>query len=350
MEEINIENRDDWNEGYFKSTSADRDDKSGNLGIGYVHIESNVESTIPEAESITLQLPFDNDVGDTSGENRTITENESPSYTVGIFGTNCISFDTGDSLTINDDDGIVGLTTLSVSLWMKSDDPSTGDEPSHHIFYDGVGGSGSGDNMNKLLRYNPDDDKLQLVGPSAGDSSRVSIDGDEVFDGDWHHVVAVIDEDNDGVLYLDGEEKDSTDFVSWDEVSDTDVCIGGHPDEPDRTFHGEIDEFLIFEDVQLSEEEVRNLYFKGHENNNFEGSYESKHLDELEGEADELTIDASVGSGETLTATVVALDSEGNEIDTSDEIDVQDGEDTYDVENLDEGDSYRVDFDLEVQQ
>ena len=340
-EEKTIETREDWNEGSFDKTSADRDGKSGILGIGYTHKESNTQTTMPEND-MHSHFPLQGNAEDVSGNNNDGTV-EGANTASGIFRADCLTFNRSNPDYVEPQlSSSLFQDSVTISLWVNFDEVGV-DDDNQHLF------GALGDDDFVVIRLDDGED-LEV---RYRDASRNGVQADNIFtpnEDQWYHIGTTYDGDELEV-YVDGE-LEATATGSYTSTEDLDLFIGARNDgtgTADQGFEGRIDQFIFFERA-LSESEVQNLYFEGQANNNFEGFYESKDLETLEGEADELTIDASVSTGETLTATVVALDSEGDKIDTSDPIDVQDGENTYQVENLQEGDSYRVDFEMEADQ
>lgn len=365
MSEETVSTRTEWNEGEFDKTSADRNNESGNLGVGYVN--GGFSGVTTQNINMNIFYRMDDDLGSSSTDDSVIdfsgnnengeTKGGIDTNVNGVFGTGGFSFDGSDTFVDIGDKTID--SPQSVSVWFKttvsdergniySSDPDrlSDDTGSSYIAFNYEPGTGGATSGSIGLRFTDDD----------GERFDAFADlGSELYDGNWHHLVIGWDLSSESIIVVfDGNELSTTVDVdtgfSPDFVRPMVIGMGRvSGDERGDYYDGELSEWILF-DEKLSLSDVETLYFDGHENDNFEGSYKSKELDELDGESEELTIDASVSSGETLTATVVALDSEGDEIDTSDEIDVQDGENTYDVENLSEGDSYRVDFDMEVDQ
>lgn len=349
-QEETVETREDWNDGSFDKTSADRDEESGELGIGYISGSSTpIDTTQPfvEDQFIYYRMDSSGTQTDYSGNNNDGSVSGSPSGVSGVFGTNALSFDGSNDFidTGWTNWGDMENNVYVFSFWLKASQIPEGwimgRTPDHNIRMRGRDGdtfetflAGTGGGVNRLRGV-------------------LDVSESEIWDGEWHHLVIEVDVPNETITYyFDGVEENTSynarnDPGSFDEEGEP-WLIGSESTSPDHN-GVEFDEVKIFQVDGFSESDAQTLYFDGQQNNNFEGSYESKKL-ELNGEADEITIDASVSSGETLTATVVALDSEEDEIDTSDPIDVEDGENTYEVENLSEGDSYRVDFEMEADQ
>lgn len=367
--EISIEDLNDWNEGEFDKTSADRDDNSGNLGIGYLNSDLGLTTT-QKITDVEFQYRLDDEISGTGGTVIDVSGNNNDAETIGgvdtsvsgVFGVKGFEFD-GDDDAIRLDNSTTETVldsiedSFSFSFWIKADKSNLDDND--FILRIGLdGGSGGSGEYALHFRYRDTDDiQMETIESEfTGDRSRWELSASELLDNEWHHVAIVWEVGDPATVYVDGAETGSVDTTEntdpgtlYRNMDNPRFTFMGIPDQDRRHVPGFLSEIICY-NTAISESDIERLYFDGHQNDNFEGLYESKELDELEGEVDEITINASVSSGETLTATVVALDSGGSEIDSSDSIDVQDGENTYQVENLQQGDSYRVDFDMEVDQ
>ena len=104
----------------------------------------------------------------------------------------------------------------------------------------------------------------------AGGNGDTPAEGPDISDGEWHHLVAVVDvdglTDQDGfsAIYIDGEVAAVNTAASTLEVnpSDLQIMIGENPDARGRYWNGGIDDVAIWRRA-LSDAEVRQLYAGG---------------------------------------------------------------------------------------
>jgi hypothetical protein len=88
--------------------------------------------------------------------------------------------------------------------------------------------------------------RFTTFGVKDYDSSLTNI----AVDGNWHHIVVVLDSTNTATFYLDGQLTDSIPFSSPVRPSPTDLCIGRNPVPDGSLFYeywnGSIDEVAIY--------------------------------------------------------------------------------------------------------
>lgn len=337
--EISIENRDDWNNGEHKITTADANEGDGDVKIGYPSQNQNANTDMPGYDDLLAQVRLDDsDNNDYSTENRSTTTHGPPSSTLGLLNFDVRSFSSGDIVEITDTTDLEQPSgDFSVAIWLKGDFNSI-EEAEAFIFSCNSGGSGASDNISWGIQIDDDDGLYFTIGSASGhpDNDPPTDIGFNFFDGEWHFVVGVKDGDNVSI-YVDGELQESgtqnPDYTSGK------VVIGGHPDDgrEDRSFPGDLSNAMFFTEA-LTESDIEKLYFNGHENNNFEGEYSSEIFepengDEVEWDNLELTI--SKGTSASGQVEVRALDSSNNEIDSTTITNLTDGTDTYDISDLD---------------
>jgi len=353
-EEINIETREDWNEGEHENTSADIKAESGELGLGYVNPGEGTDTNIT-VEDLILYLRFDEKDGSTFEDYSTAgNDGEETDGSVdignGILATDSADFD-GGYVNMGQTNDVLSDTPLTISLWART---SQTDRGSAFNMRDEDGGS----TIQIKFEVNHDNTgdmtaRWRTTTEAAGND--ITFTDTDYNDDEWRHFVFVINSGQDQwTAYLDGEEYDTVAIDGSIDISSisNDFLIGEETEDDgtrrDRRWSGLIDEFMIF-DKELSEAEVEELYFNGHENNNFEGEYTSVIFEPEEGEdveVTELEITADIDTDASAEVTVEALD-ESDDIVDSDTITVSDGTDTYSVE-LDEAPKFRIISEHEV--
>lgn len=345
MTEITIETREDWNEGELDKTSADRDEESGNLGIGYLNGSefNKVLSFIEQQPSYQYRFDKESDlsgtVTDYSGNNNDADVQGSPTSINGVFSTGAYGFEKDGVIVAPSNGDNIAADNMTVSMWLKPDDLSEVDDQ-RFISQDETGSSGPWQ-----ARFR-DDGLLEFrIAPNSGMRNyQIS----NLNEGEWHHIVLTFDGDTQKI-YIDAEEVDSESGLSNpSDSSSVDIGIGGTPND-DQRFDGGIDNVIIWKDYTASQDDVEELYFQGQENNNFEGEYTSKTFEPENGEnieVKELEITADIDADASADVTVEALD-ESDDIVDSDTITVSDGTDTYSVD-LVEAPKFRIISEHEV--
>jgi arabinan endo-1,5-alpha-L-arabinosidase len=182
------------------------------------------------------------DLYDSSGNNRTLTNNGNVSFASGKLG-NAAVFDETNSLDIPEN-LLAGKTQASVSLWVK-----TTDNDGYLVSAGGLEGitvvnEGGVFTFNTVSGYTP------IQTPQF------------INDGEWHHCVATF-LNGDVVLYIDGQQSSTgqTDSVIADSGK-TKMTIGKQPDDDWASFVGQIDAVGIWNRA-LSDAEVAELYNNG---------------------------------------------------------------------------------------
>jgi hypothetical protein len=153
----------------------------------------------PDAAAM-LWLHLDGDAKDASGHDTSGIPKGNVKWDEGkigralfLAGTNGVSFENSRALHL-------GERSWTVEAWMKPDR----DQPAHAVIF----ASGWGHNREYGLRISYG--KQLVLYFSSGEQSGVAVSGDvsaTIFDGNWHHVAAVIDRARHGEvrLYLDGK-------------------------------------------------------------------------------------------------------------------------------------------------
>ncbi len=103
------------------------------------------------------------------------------------------------------DRGVTNEVTLEA--WVRTENT----DPSFSAFVDKYDNGGSGDNVGYHLFFNAG--RVRLAGRSANDATYKSTTySDTIADGEWHHVVGVIDSNDTWSLYVDGNLIDFNDY------------------------------------------------------------------------------------------------------------------------------------------
>ncbi len=187
--------------------------------------------------------------------------------TVGATGKNGrgINFDGTDDCLVIDDTAYNDNTynpsgSFSISLWMKTDFTSSVDND-NLIFTNREYGSGSNDYL-FLGRYWGDGNDMRVYLRDSAGTVQFSEYANDVADQNWHHVVFVIDrENNKGVIYKDGVKEVEADIgTSFNYNSNNWMGVGCEYYTSRRFFYdGSVDEVKIY-DYALSAEHVSHEY------------------------------------------------------------------------------------------
>lgn len=149
-------------------------------------------------------------------------------------------------------------TNLTVSLWFRTSSVTSN---SRLIGKDQAGTPGNF----LMINQNGDTWIFQAYDDTAGGWAKAEYASQTEEDGEWHHIVGVVDTTNSKVyLYMDGEEQDNTAFTDSN-LSDGDneiITIGADSDTAGakaQLWDGDIDEVKIYSRA-LSATEISNLY------------------------------------------------------------------------------------------
>ena len=341
MTEINIDSREDWNSGEYDGTTGDSLDGNNefedDVRIGYPLGESQVNSSMPERDSIVLHYIFNEDntsdgdvIQDYSGENNDGEMKGSATLSSGVFKGSGFDFDGDTGFIESNTDTPTG--SFTVAAWFKMDNWQA---DTTQI----LGDRRTGDRSFEF-RHSSGNNTFEL---GSSDFSTITVLQD-FEEGKWYFLVITWDESAEQIdVYLDANVEGSSSTGNLDTVKDEIVISATHPDvsggrKADATF----DSVIVF-DTAISESEVEQLYFNGHENDNFEGEYTSETFEPEEGEdveVTELEITADIDTDASASVIVEALDGTDTVID-SETIQVNDGTDTYSVE-LDAAPKFRI--------
>lgn len=346
-----LHDQDSWNQGSYSGTSADRDAvDQGDLGIGYIDGNPDLDTTQPAVEDLELYWrmeDFDGDtVGDYSGNFHTGTVLSDygghPSLTPGVFDTDGTQHDgyascedggdsefptdgrqgaVIDSEVTADEMDVHGDNPRTVSTWVKVDSDPAEDGG---IFDMGT----TDDAMEWSVRLRgTGDNPIPLRLQRWGGDLDFDVDASH---GEWFHIAVTWDGDETRA-YVNGEEV-ASDTVEPDTGTEKSFRVGEWYMQNDYvdsercwndggywtadTFYdgyfplsGDVDEVMVYSD-SLSDSEVEELYFHGL-NNIYEGEYE---IIERQGGPNvyddiEINADGITGNTEaTVTVRVLGID------------------------------------------
>jgi hypothetical protein len=305
---FSLNTQQDWNRGVFEGTSVDRNDNSGNLGLGYLN-GTNPSSKDLE-EGLIGYWRMDRNIAGSGGnvidysgnQNNGTTDGGVDTGADGVLGTNSFDFTEDDDDYINYGERFQfnDSEEFTISFWIDTTKVDQNDRP---LGFDTTSGWGF-----LYLGFETGNDELGFRGDGnvyLGKNEGVA----EVEDG-WTHV-AVTHNGSGGLKMFENALKiDSVDSASWTTPSDSfflgDSGQGSSPrweGRPDN-FDGLLDEARIY-NRELSNKEINRLYFK---RNPLRGKYTSKIIENNEEQNwDELQVQASIPNSTELTATFQTL-------------------------------------------
>ncbi|MFO7793458.1 MAG: LamG domain-containing protein [Candidatus Nanohaloarchaea archaeon] len=303
---FSINSQIEWNQGFFNRTSADRNDNSGNLGLGYLN-GTNPSSTNLE-EGLVGYWRFDDTSGSTALDYSSI-ENDGTingaSLEQGIFDTSSLYFSGSDDVTVNGPLAPDGSSEFTVSTWIKSDNTgvdasilgtTTGDSTDSNLGlrYDASGYDGGGSN---LIKFGVETDQGSVSGETESD----------IQSSEWQHVLMRWSSTSAPEVFINGEEVSYTSDPGSlsGNLEVPDFYIGKGLKDPDGFWEGNIDE-VKFYNRSLTDSEIKQLYLQGEP---FKGNYTSKAIENADTQNwKRLEIQASINStAEELTATFETL-------------------------------------------
>ena len=321
VSETSISSQQEFNSGSFNGASADRNDNSGDLGLGYRNGSIG--------DNLVGYWRMDRSVSGSGGTVRDYSgtgNNGAASGGVitganGIFSTKSFEYDgSNDYVALNNSVFQSGPSTFSV--WIKTTSHSTD----------------RGDVFGLISSYFPQsygygifvNESHAKAVASNGGSMKVS-GSKKVNDGEWHHIVMTVDGWGSGTtmkLYADGElEAQKTgETGKYTNLPDNSGRIGSAA-RTYRPFNGNIDEARFY-NRSLSSSEIKGLYLNGRP---FKGNYtaEKIHNNKLtDWNVLEVNSSGVYGDDVNLSAEFEALDSSGNVID-SEQIDMVSGLNNY---------------------
>ncbi len=326
---VEVTDQADWNEGTFNGTSADRDDNSGNLGLGWLN-GTNPASTGLE-NGLVAYWRLDGtggDVLDYSGNAYHGTNEGATRGVDGVFGTNAFDFISNNDnvyAELDWDSRPTGSDPFAISMWVKPG-PDAGDEFMGLI----SGRTFSGNPDHGVSMGFRDDGRLYFdiySDGTGGQDHRAPVIYDcrdpNVCDWDtdaWYLFVGQWDgtDGNDALdLYVNGTTEHATGdsgvhTISWDNIAEDEWGLGRDMNREDFPFDGKISDVRIY-DRTLSEDEIEQLYLNGMDGT-FEGDYTSDVIDPGESVGwNSLGLDVLTDTGNTeVSAVFEALDASEN--------------------------------------
>jgi hypothetical protein len=322
--EVEVVTQQEWNQGDFSGTSADRSDNSGDLGLGYRNGTSS--------DSLIGYWRLDRSV---SGSGGTVLDYSGNAYdgtarngvntgVQGVFSTDAFDFDgSNDYVEIPSAPQGANEAPFTYSAWIHIDG-STGEN--QYLVSNGAqsyseGGSLSYDESGNNLQWS-----VQTDGVGASIGAGISF-------GNWHHIVGVWDgstQENAVKLFIDGNlaaEGTATSRTQDPQVSG--LAIGA-PDNSLGNYiaNGRIEEVSIYNKV-LSHQEINQLYL---ESNPFSGNYSKEFSNSEATTWNEIEVDmSSLPTDTDVDAVFRAKDSSDNLVDEQ-VIDLQEGKKNYSLE------------------
>ncbi|MBN1812602.1 MAG: LamG domain-containing protein [Anaerolineae bacterium] len=200
------------------------------------------------ADTTILQMHFDGDVNDSSGNSLHGAWVGMASYTAGISGT-ALDLSGTNYVYTDHNDLLGGMGQVTVDVWARKNDPDSGGQVVlKHLHYAIIVGA---------------EDVTSYVGNAEGTLGRANVYSlDAIHDTDWHHYVlayngSVVRLFVDDVLVADAP---LTGTVRSD--SGYDFYVGWSPwPTPGVGFEGQIDELVIYEGAP----DIDPPYFDGHD-------------------------------------------------------------------------------------
>lgn len=233
-----------FNTGKFEGTSADRDDNSGDLGIGYLNGPN------PAGGSLTKRLVgywrMDRDVSgssavkDYSGEgNDGTTYGGVTTGATGVFSTNAFEFDGSDDyIKLNDNTLSPSDREFTVSAWVKTRDKST-----DKFILDDKSTEGYSFLIDNYYGY----DHVALYVGNSTETTRLRGET-TVPTGEWAFVAATYN-GSEMKVYLNGQldgTKSSTTFEPYEGYAGPYIGYDSMRTGSNDYFNGKIDELRIY--------------------------------------------------------------------------------------------------------
>ncbi|MBS3815940.1 MAG: PQQ-binding-like beta-propeller repeat protein [Candidatus Thermoplasmatota archaeon] len=252
----------EWNQGMFNSTSAERQDDSGDLGIGYRNGSAG--------DDLVGYYRMDRDISgsggsvkDYSGEDNTGTSHNGVNTSMkGTFSTKCFEFDGTDDY-VETSSGLINNGPFALSFWFKPDTSNW-----DGTLFDATNGNNSGGDSQYFYLHGDEDYLYWSYEDSPDDGYELNVTTDLTPD-EWHHVVATGVFNGSGYqgLYVDGVQEGLQSVTAGDRPTIPYARIanytytyqwGGPPKSP---FSGKIDEFQIYS-KNITSKEVEELYHR----------------------------------------------------------------------------------------
>ena len=256
-----LDKQSDWLGGNFSGTSADRDDNSGILGLGYLNSSTN-QSWSPEREAVGIYR-FDKTSGVSVNDYSSLGNDGSIQGGItkdvsGVLSTSAFNFNGFDSfLNISRVSNDISTTGFTWTGWIRTD---SGDKRA-------IVAANTETRGNRLLFY-LNNGVLSLYDGSFHDADTI------VSDGNWHHIAVTLDGSTGNVNYYVDGVKEPTSFNTGTRVQTTDIMSIGqeYDSSPSDLFVGDMDEIQIY-NKSLSDKEINRLYLQHKTNSGFKGSY-----------------------------------------------------------------------------
>jgi len=338
-----VDTQSDFGNGTFDKTSADRDDSSGDLGLGYTYA-SNSKSWLPQNSSIIGQWELAKDYGtsstgdtvpDRSGNGNDATTNGVDTTANGVFSSGAYSFDGTDDY-VDTGIGSWSYDNVTISAWIKT---SFGGDNQLIV------GADQNSPGKRTFQFRVDSGgTARAIFFHSGASDTQPKSTTNVNDGNWHHFVATYDSSQ-AKIYVDSVEEDSR-SVSGGLDTGAPVEIGKRVTDKSY-FNGNISNVQIWNQA-LSQSQVEELYLQG-QSGNFNGTYESDNLRSGNSTSTgwgELNVSTNLNS-QDVNATVEVSDDDFSTVkDSTTFTSVVDGHNSFDISTLQDGDDIRVQYDF----
>jgi hypothetical protein len=293
----------DWNRGVFEGTSVDRNDNSGNLGLGYLN-GTNPSSKDLE-EGLIGYWRMDRNIAGSGGnvidysgnQNNGTTDGGVNTGLQGILGSSSFEFDYSDQEYVDHPDLSNQFDDeATISLWLKRSNVNT---PSDS---DATGIFNYGYNQNNDRSHYPWTNGNLYFSTFADDRKVDGLDNTGFNKTKWHHLLITTSPGADNYkVYQNGSliaERDGPESLTLPSN-----MRFGYSDSS-YYFNGKMDEVRLY-NRSLTEDEVRQLYFRGKP---FKGNYTSETIENSEQQNwDALEINATIPSSTELTATFETL-------------------------------------------
>jgi len=169
----------------------------------------------------------------------------------------CLLFDGVNSYTAVNDNSLLDFGTsdsFSISAWVKLNN----DIKDWRVI---VGKANNSSLDGYILRHSQNGNLSMMVEEKDGDYQSNAIANQDYRDGKWHHVVGVIDRQNEiNVIYVDGYKKGESSIINLGSlVNNYNLNIGSLEQSGGASFSGLIDEVKIYNKA-LSLSEIQQLY------------------------------------------------------------------------------------------
>ena len=266
---------------------------------------SHAASIIVAASNSTVEAKARADYvcdGPTTTEDSSLNSNDgtlngSPMWISGHIGTGALSFDgIDDNVDITGYKGITGTGSRTISAWIKTD-------------YSGTIISWGEDTTGGRWVFRTDNTGPIRVTFGGGNV----IGSTNIFDGQYHHVAAVLDDDGSPIaseikLYVDGQPESTTySDVAINTGNTADVRIGSakHFLPTSTNFNGVIDDVRIY-DITLDDIAILDIYNNSIQDSGLVGYWK---LDEGSGADDHVELLQSITDHAIISNVDVLLDN-----------------------------------------